>query len=144
MSYLIFSLSLLLVYVALTQLLHVQFGMLGIPNFGIVGFWGLGMYGVGVFNVQYSVPFLLSLILTGVLITLVAFVLGRLTLRLNGQDMVCATLAFSAITSLLVISEKWLTNGVVGLGTIKYPFDFGKATEFSYICLLYTSDAADE
>ena len=96
MSYLIFSLSLLLVYVALTQLLHVQFGMLGIPNFGIVGFWGLGMYGVGVFNVQYSVPFLLSLILTGVLITLVAFVLGRLTLRLNGQDMVCACLLYTS------------------------------------------------
>jgi len=135
-DYFVFSVSLMVVYVGLAQLLHVQFGMLGIPNFGIVGFWGLGMYAVGVLNVQANFPFIIALILSCALIGLIAYGLGRLILRLKGQDMVCATLAFSAIITLLVISEKWLTKGVVGLGTIKYPFSLGGATEFVYLFLL--------
>ena len=55
---------------------------------------------------------------------------------MKGQDIVCATLAFSAIVTLLTVTEKWLTEGVVGLGTIKYPVEFGKATELFYFLFL--------
>jgi len=136
MAYLVFSLSLLLVYVGLAQLLHVQFGMLGIPNFGVVGFWGLGMYATGVFNVQMDVYFVFAAIISTALVALLAYGLGRLILRLEGQESLCATLAFSAVVALLVVTEKGLTGGVVGLGTIKYPFDFGKATETFYCLIL--------
>ena len=136
MSYLIFSASLLLIYVGLAQLLHVQFGMLGIPNFGIVGFWGLGMYGTGVLDVQYGMPFLFALIFACLIAGLVSYGLGWFILKLKGQDIVCATLAFSAIVTLLTVTEKWLTEGVVGLGTIKYPVEFGKATELFYFLFL--------
>lgn len=136
MAYLIFSITLMLVYIGLAQLLHIQFGMLGIPNFGIVGFWGLGMYSVGVMNVQWDVSFIPALILTLLLVALVANGLGRLILKLEGQAMLCATLAFSAIVTLLVMTEKWLTEGVVGLGTIKYPFDAGAMTEPLYFLIL--------
>ena len=136
MSYLIFSASLLLIYVGLAQLLHVQFGMLGIPNFGIVGFWGLGMYGTGVLDVQYGMPFLFALIFACLIAGIVSYGLGWFILKLKGQDIVCATLAFSAIVALLMVTEKWLTEGVVGLGTIKYPVDLGKATELFYFLFL--------
>jgi len=136
MSYLIFSASLLLVYVGLAQLLHIQFGMLGVPNFGVVGFWGAGMYAVGVLNVQLNVPFVVSLLLSCVLLMGISYLLGSLILRLKGQAMLCATLAFSSIIALLVVTEKWITEGVVGLGTIKYPFKIGGATEFIYFLLL--------
>jgi len=136
MSYLIFSASLLLIYIGLAQLLHVQFGMLGVPNFGVVGFWGAGMYSVGVLNVQYGVPFVFSMILTGLILLVISYLLGRLILRLKGQAMLCATLAFSAIIALIVVTEKWLTEGVVGLGTIKYPVNLGAATEIFYFILL--------
>ncbi len=136
MSYLIFSASLLLIYVGLAQLLHIQFGMLGVPNFGVVGFWGAGMYSVGVLNVQYEIPFVISMVLSCLLLAAISYLLGKLILRLKGQAMLCATLAFSAIVALIVTTEKWLTEGVVGLGTIKYPFSFGAATEFVYFFLL--------
>lgn len=142
MSYLLFSASLLLIYVGLAQLLHVQFGMLGIPNFGIVGFWGLGMYGTGVLNIQYSMPFLFALIFACVLVSLVAYCLGWFILRLKGQDIVCATLAFSAMVALLTVTEKWLTEGVVGLGTIKYPVVLGDATELIYFLFLLVTIGA--
>ncbi len=64
MSYLLFSLSLMLIYVGLAQLIHIQFGLLGVPNFGVVGIWGFGMYGVAVLSVQYGMPYLIALLLS--------------------------------------------------------------------------------
>lgn len=136
MSYLIFSASLLVIYIGLAQLLHIQFGLMGVPNFGVVGFWGAGMYSVGVLNVQYHFPYVFALIASAVLLAGISYFLGKLILRLKGQAMLCATLAFSAIVALLVVTEKWITEGVVGLGTIRYPFNFGGMTEFIYFFLL--------
>lgn len=136
MAYLVFSLSLLLIYVGLALMLHVQFGMLGIPNFGVVGFWGLGMYAMGVFQVQADLSFVDALALTIAILVGISYGLGRLILRLEGQAILCATLAFSAIVVLIIITEKWLTFGVVGLGTIKYPIRIGWATEPLYFLFL--------
>ncbi|MEM8630752.1 MAG: branched-chain amino acid ABC transporter permease [Pseudomonadota bacterium] len=122
MDYLIFSFSLMLVYIGLAQLLHIQFGLLGIPNFGVVGFWGIGLYGTGVLFVEFSVPLLPSIILASGMSALLAYVLSVLVLQRSGQAILAATLALAAIVSTLVITEKQLTNGVQGLGTIGFPF----------------------
>ena len=122
MDYLIFSLSLMLVYIGLAQLLHIQFGMTGIPNFGVVGFWGLGLYGTGVLYVTYSVPLLPAIAAAALISAAVAYVLARLVLQRSGQSILAATLALAAIVATLVVSEKQLTNGVQGLGTIGFPF----------------------
>jgi branched-chain amino acid transport system permease protein len=136
MSYLIFSLSLMLIYVGLATLLHLQFGKVGIVNFGVVGFWGLGMYGIGVLTLNFGVPYLLAIALSTVAVGLVAALLGSLVLRLDGQGVLVATLAFSTAVMHLVTTEKWLTKGVLGLGTIPYPFAFGSATELVFLLLI--------
>ena len=122
MDFLIFSFSLMLVYIGLAQLLHVQFGMIGIPNFGVVGFWGIGLYGTGVLYVNFSVPLLPAIILASLASALVAYVLARLVLQRSGQAVLAATLALAAIVAVLVTTEKQLTGGVKGLGTIGFPF----------------------
>jgi len=94
------------------------------------------MYSVGVLNVQFNMPFIISLLLSCIILMGLSYLLGRFILRLKGQAMLCATLAFSSIVALLVITEKWITEGVVGLGTIKYPFDLGGITEFIYFLVL--------
>ncbi len=121
MDYLIFSLSLMLVYIGLAQLLHVQFGMTGIPNFGVVGFWGLGLYGTGVMYVTYSMPLLPAITVGALLSAIVAYVLARLVLQRSGQSVLAATLALAAVVSTLVVTEKQLTGGVKGLGMISFP-----------------------
>lgn len=136
MAYLIFSLSLLLVYVGLALLLHVQFGLLGIPNFGVVGFWGLGMYIVGVLEVQFGASFVDAMFFLIPIIAGVSYILGRLLLRCDPQAILCGTLAFSAIVALLIVTEKWATFGVVGLGTIDYPIRIGNMTEPLYFVIL--------
>lgn len=132
MDYFVYSLSLLIIYVGLAQLMHVQFGLLGIPNFGVVGFWGAGMYLTGVFNVSLNLPILISILGATAIVSAVAWILGRMILDRSGQAILCATLAFSSIIAVLVISEKWLTNGVRGLGTIRYPFASSDFAELGF------------
>ncbi|MEL6840580.1 MAG: branched-chain amino acid ABC transporter permease [Pseudomonadota bacterium] len=122
MDYLIFSFSLMLVYIGLAQLLHIQFGLLGIPNFGVVGFWGLGLYGTGVLYVTYDFPLIPAIIVGSLIVAVVAYALAFLVLQRSGQAILAATLAFAAIIATLVVTEKQLTNGVQGLGTISFPF----------------------
>ena len=136
MAYLIFSLSLLLVYIGLAQMLHVQFGLLGIPNFGVVGFWGFGMYFMGVVQVQLGMSFVDGLLLTSAILAAASYGLGHLILRLERQAILCATIAFAAIVALLVVTEKWATMGVVGLGTIRYPLRIFGIEEYLHFALL--------
>ncbi|MEM1362215.1 MAG: branched-chain amino acid ABC transporter permease [Pseudomonadota bacterium] len=136
MDYLIFSLSVLLVYVGLAQMLHIQFGLLGIPNFGVVGFWGLGMYAMAVFQVQLDLSFIDGLALTMVLMIGVSALFAKAISRMEGQAILCATIAFGAIVALLVVTEKWITMGVVGLGTVRYPVRLGDSGELLYFAFL--------
>ena len=136
MAYLIFSLSLLLVYLGLALALHVQFGMLGVANFGVVGFWGLGMYAMGILQVQLGMSFVDAIFLVSILSLAVSWLMGRLILRLDPQATLCATLAFATIVALLIVTEKWMTMGVVGLGTIRYPFRIGAGKEVLYFAFL--------
>ncbi len=122
MDYLIFSFSLMLVYIGLAQLLHIQFGLAGIPNFGVVGFWGIGLYGTGVLYVVFGVALLPAILIASALSAIIGYLLALLVLQRSGQAILAATLALSAIIATLVVSEKDLTGGVQGLGTIKFPF----------------------
>ena len=136
MDYLIFSFSLMLVYIGLAQLLHIQFGLAGIPNFGVVGFWGIGLYGTGVLYVNFDVPLLPSIVAASVLSGVVAYGLALLILQRSGQAILAATLALAAIVATLVITEKDLTGGVQGLGTISFPLRELGSRNLIYLGLL--------
>ncbi len=136
MDYLIFSLSLMLVYIGLAQLLHLQFGMAGIPNFGVVGFWGIGLYGTGVLYVQFDVPLFVAIAIASAFAAALGYVLGLLILQRSGQAILAATLAFAAIVATLVVTEKDLTGGVQGLGTVSFPLRGLDARNLVYLGLL--------
>lgn len=135
-GYFIYVFSILLIYVILATILHLQFGVMGIVNFGIAGFFGLGIYGMGVLIVKFNMPYMVAMILTIGVTGLIAFILGSIILELDNQEILVATLAFATIVGDLVITEKWLTNGVVGLGEVSFPFDFGRYTEFGFLVIL--------
>lgn len=128
MAYTLFALSSIVVFVALASLLHLQFGRTGIVNFGIVGFVGLGMYGFGIMTAEYELPYLLALVLTLILTSVVALILGWIILNLDGESVLVATLAFATIVFNLSITQKDLTGGVTGLGIVPYPVDVGSSS----------------
>ena len=125
MAYLYVVLSNMVILTALATLLHVQFGLTGIVNFGLVGFWGLGLYAMGILMVNLGLPFVVSIILATLIVAGVSLVIGWIVLDLDDQAVLVATLAFATIVYYLVTTEKWLTKGVVGLGTIPFPFELG-------------------
>lgn len=126
MAYLYVVLSNMTILVAVATLLHLQFGLTGIVNFGVVGFWGLGLYAMGVLMVNLGLPFIVALLLSTLIVAVVALVVGWVVLDLDDQAVLVATLAFATIAYHLVTTEKWLTKGVVGLGTIPFPFQMGE------------------
>lgn len=136
MAYFIFVVSGIFIYIALAILLHLQFGLTGIVNFGIVGFWGFGMYATAVLHVQYDFSYWLAVIVASLLTGVLAYVLGRVILDLDSQSILVATLAFATIIVHLVTSEKWLTKGVVGIGTVSFPFDIGRRTDLAFMGIL--------
>ncbi|MCJ7741060.1 branched-chain amino acid ABC transporter permease [Candidatus Microgenomates bacterium] len=140
-GYFMYMFSLLLIFIALATILHLQFGVTGITNFGLSGFWGFGMYAFTLLNLKLNIPFVLAVILATVLTGIISLALGRIILNLDDQSVLVATLAFLVIIEVLIITEKWLTNGVLGIGPIAFPFDFGIYTKFVYflIVLLFTA-----
>lgn len=126
-NYMVFSLSIVLVAMALATLLQLQFGLAGIVNFGVVGFWGLGMYAFGVVHLSLGLPYFLSVIVAVAIVAAVSLFMGWIILDLDSQSVLVATMAFGAIVAHLVTTEKWLTKGVVGLGTVPYPIEAGSA-----------------
>jgi branched-chain amino acid transport system permease protein len=130
-----YTFSSIVVFIALATLLHLQFGVTGIVNFGVVGFFGLGMYIFGVFLVQYHIPYILAMLMATVLTGLVALGLGAIILDLDSQSILVATLAIATVVEDLAITEKWLTKGVIGLGTVPFPFDLGLYSQVGYFLL---------
>lgn len=136
MSYFVFLISILIMYIAMATVLHLQFGVTGIVNFGFVGFWGFGMYVFAVLLLQYSIPYFLAMAIATVLTGLLAWLLGKLILDLDSQSILVATLAFATIVQYLVMTEKWLTRGVVGIGSIPFPVDIGRYSDLAYLLVL--------
>lgn len=144
MEALVFPLSTLAIVISLGALLHLQFGRAGIVNFGVVGFSGLGMYLTAILVVDHEIPFAGALLLASLGTAAVAALLGWMVLDLDSEAVLVATLAFATIVWHLATTERDLTGGVVGLGTVPFPFDLGdyQLTQVVYLGVLLAVAAA--
>jgi len=143
-AYLIFGLFTVVMVIGLALLLHLQMGLVGIPNFGIVGFWGLGMYVFGVMLVKIDWPwaapwpFLLSLVAGTVAAGVGGLVVGRAIAHTGTDGVLVGTLGFATIIALLATTERDLTGGAYGMGGLEFPYDTGsiKADEGLWLGLV--------
>ena len=139
-GYFIYMFSILMIFVSLATILHMQFGKTGIANFGLAAFWGFGMYAFAMVSLKLNMHFIPSLLVAFILTGAISLLIGRILLNLDPQAVLVGTLACSVIIEDLIISEKWLTRGVMGLGHVQVPFDIGNYTKFVYflIILIFT------
>lgn len=143
-SYVIFGLFFVVMVIGLGLLLHLQIGLVGIANFGVVGFWGLGLYSFGVLYAGADWPFgdlwkfLISLIFATVISGLAGLVIGWLISDLDIDGTMVVTLGFAVIVSILAITQKSLTGGALGMGGLNFPYDIGtiKANELLWLGIL--------
>jgi len=138
-------------YSILTLGLNVQWGFTGLFNAGIAGFFGIGAYVValittgpdsshlGGWNLNYLLasgpqPTLLSHVLSGltyllaavaamVISGVIAYLVGKVCLRLRSDYLAIATIGIAEIFRLIVNNEIWATNGARGVSEIPRPFE---------------------
>lgn len=140
-SFLVFGLFFVVMVIGLALLLHLQMGLAGIGNFGIVGFWGIGMYAFGVLWIRVDWPFgepwpfLISLVFGTLVAGLAGLLIGWLIADLDTDGVLGGTLGFATIVWILATTEKGLTGGAYGMGGLDFPYDIGtiKANELLWL-----------
>jgi len=100
---------------ALSIYLTLSCGMLAMAN---AAFMGIGAYTSAILTTNYGWPFPLAIAAGMAAPALVAFLIGRPTLRLSGVYLAMATLAFGEVVRLCILRAEGLTGGALGLNGI--------------------------
>lgn len=102
----------------ITMGLSLLMGYAGQISLGHAAFFGLGAYSSGVLTSKYAVPPPAAFVAGIFLSALVAFLVGKPTLRLKGHYMAVATLGFGEILFIVFNELSPLTGGPSGLSGI--------------------------
>ena len=100
---------------ALSIYLTLSCGMLAMAN---AAFMGIGAYTASILTMNHGWPFPAAIAAGMAAPALVAFVIGRPTLRLSGVYLAMATLAFGEVVRLCILRAEDLTGGALGLNGI--------------------------
>ena len=100
---------------ALSIYLTLSCGMLAMAN---AAFMGIGAYTSAVLTMTYGLPFPLAMLAGMAAPALMAFVIGKPTLRLSGVYLAMATLAFGEVVRIALINAESVTGGALGLNGI--------------------------
>jgi branched-chain amino acid transport system permease protein len=100
---------------ALSIYLTLSCGMLAIAN---AAFMGMGAYTSALLTMNYGLPFPLALAAGMATPALMAFVIGKPTLRLSGVYLAMATLAFGEVVRIALLNAESVTGGALGLNGI--------------------------
>lgn len=95
--------------------LNLLIGYAGQISLGHAGFFALGGYGSAILASRYGVPAWLSLPLACTAVGLLAWIVGRPTLRLKGHTLAMATLGLGIIISIVLTTEDRWTGGPDGM-----------------------------
>jgi branched-chain amino acid transport system permease protein len=95
--------------------LNLLIGYAGQISLGHAGFFALGGYGSAILAARYGWPVWLSLPSACAGVALLAFVIGRPTLRLKGHTLAMATLGLGVIVAIVLATEDRITGGPDGM-----------------------------
>ncbi len=87
-------------------------------SFGNAGFMAIGAYTAAILSDQFNVPFLFSILAGAILAAFIAFLLGKLTLNLQGDYFLIATLGFGESVRVLFNYMIPVTGGAQGYSGI--------------------------
>lgn len=136
-SYIKRILNLCAIYTILALSMNLINGFTGLFSLGHAGFMAIGAYAVGIFTLPLSarsanyylepmhpmiadiqLPFIVALLLGGILAAFFAFLIGAPVLRLRDDYLAIATLGFSEIIRIVLTNIQSITNGPLGIKNI--------------------------
>ena len=119
------------IYAIISLGLNVQWGYAGLFNLGIAGFFAIGAYASAILTAPevssrisgLHLPIVAGLAMAAIASGIVAYAIGRLTLKLQSDYLAIATIGVGEILRLILKNEAWLTNGALGISAIPRPFE---------------------
>ena len=136
-AYKVRILNLCAIYTVLGLSMNLINGFTGLFSLGHAGFMAVGAYTTAILTMspltkqqnfflapilppldRLNVPFLLAILIGGLLAAFVAFLIGAPALRLKGDYLAIATLGFSEIIRIIFTNTQRITNGALGLKSI--------------------------
>ncbi|XAH22576.1 branched-chain amino acid ABC transporter permease [Xylophilus sp. GW821-FHT01B05] len=111
---------------ALSIYLTLSCGMLAMAN---AAFMGIGAYTSALITMNLGLPYPVALAAGMAAPGLMAFIIGKPTLRLSGVYLAMATLAFGEVVRIVVLNAESLTGGALGLNGIP------QSTEWWHVAL---------
>ncbi|WP_066496379.1 branched-chain amino acid ABC transporter permease [Abyssisolibacter fermentans] len=128
------------IYIILASSLNLLTGFTGQVSLGHAAFYGIGAYASALIAIDLGMPYMVSLIMAGIIAGLAAFLIGVPTLKLEGTYLSIVTLGFCEIMRLTELNWMDVTRGPLGLPGIPCPSIFGFAidtdTEYFYLILI--------
>jgi len=124
------------IYAVLSLGLNIQWGYTGLFNIGIAGFFCIGAYtsalitlpkptGMYAKYVQQifalNLPFPVGLVGAALVSGLIAYIIGKPTLKLGEDYLAIATIGIAETVRLIFNNERWLANGPQGLAGLPQP-----------------------
>ncbi len=137
------------IYAILCLGLNLQWGFTGLFNIGIAGFYAIGAYTSAILTTPpspshiggFQLPMVVGMSGAALTSGLLAYLIGKPTLRLREDYLAIATIGIAETLRLGLKNEAWLTNGVQGIRDIPRPLQeaFGTSYDRFYLGLMVLS-----
>ncbi|MBT2288302.1 branched-chain amino acid ABC transporter permease [Paenibacillus albidus] len=112
------TLILICINVMLAVSLNLINGITGQFSIGHAGFMSIGAYVSAILTLNFDVPFVLALLIAGLVAAFFGVLIGIPTLRLNGDYLAIATLGFGEIIRIVLLNTEYV-GGASGLSGIR-------------------------
>ncbi|MBQ0138248.1 MAG: branched-chain amino acid ABC transporter permease [Kurthia sp.] len=95
----------IMINIILAVSLHLVIGITGQFSIGHAGFLAVGAYISAICTMSFNLPFIISLLVGGIVAAIMGFLIGMPTLRLRGDYLAIATLGFAEI--IRIVFQNW-------------------------------------
>lgn len=134
-KYFLTVLTLMAINIILALGLNLITGVTGQLNLGHAAFMSIGAYTGAIATMKLNLPFILSILLAGLLASLISVLIGYPILRLTGDYFAIATLGFGEIIRVVFNGVKF-TNGALGISSIPKLTNFSLAWTIAIIAVV--------
>lgn len=107
-------LILMIINIILAVSLHLVIGITGQFSIGHAGFLAVGAYVSAIITMKFELPFILAIIIGGIVAALAGLLVGIPTLRLRGDYLAIATLGFGEIIRIVFLNIEYV-GGAAGM-----------------------------
>ncbi len=133
-QYLLHLAIMALFYAVLASSLNLVVGYVGEFSLGHTAFLGVGAYTAAILSAKIGLPMWATIPAAGIIAAVFGYLIGAITLRLQGPYFVIVTLSFAEVLRLIANNWIGLTNGPMGLAGISQG-GIGDKRTFFYIVL---------